>query len=124
MKKYLPVALALGFFVAGFSVFMQSKPSNKNPRVYKFVQKYSPYYLEKSFGGLEILSRTDKEFKLKPDNMELFHKFEELEKKWGKKHLYLGKEKLSIRGDNNKTIDSIKLNNSNEIKFVHKYYGI
>jgi len=124
MKKYLLIALALGFFVVGFGVFMQSKPSSKNPRVYKFVQKYSPYYLEKRFGGLQILSKSDKNFKLEPDNMELFHKFEELEKKWGKRHLYLHKEKLGIKDDNNKTIDSIKLNNRDEIKFVHKYYGI
>jgi len=32
-------------------------------------KNYSPYYLEKRFGGLEILSRDDKSLKRKPDNI-------------------------------------------------------
>ena len=71
-KKYLPVALVLGFILFGLDAFFQSKPSSKNKRIYKTVQKYSPYYLDKRFGGLQIMSKEDPEFKEKPNNMTLF----------------------------------------------------
>jgi len=80
LRKYLPFALLLGFLVFGLNTFFQSRPSHKNARVYKTVQRYSPYYLDKRFGGLEILNKEDPEFKEKPNNMTLFKVFERLEK--------------------------------------------
>ena len=43
MKKYLPIALMLGFFLVGLSVFMNAKPT-PNAAIYKEITKYSPYY--------------------------------------------------------------------------------
>ncbi len=122
MKNYLVLALGLGFFLLAFIAYQNAKPTTKAP-IYKEIKKYSPYYLDKRFGGLEILSRVDKEFKEKPDNMEVFHRLEKLEKEWGKKHLQIIKNSLNIL-DKNLTIKTIPLKSEKDIKFIHQYYGI
>lgn len=124
MKKYLPIALFLAFLVFGLDAFMQSKPEAKNARVYKTVQKYSPYYIEKRFGGLEILSKENKEFKEKPTNMTFFKEFKNLEKKWAKKHLSIKNNVLIIVDNNGTQIDTLPLNTKEETNFAHHYYGI
>jgi len=124
MKKYLPLALFLAFLVFGLDAFFQSKPSAKNKRVYKTVQQYSPYYLEKRFGGLEILNKEDKEFKEKPNNMTLFKEFGRLEKEWGKTHLKLNGNTLVISDNNGTTVAELSLQNKEELDFVHSYYGL
>ena len=123
-KKYLPIALVLGFLIFGLDAFMQSKPSNKNKRVYQTVQKYSPYYLDKRFGGLTIMNREDPEFKEKPNNMTLFKEFEKLEKVWGKKHLSVKNNQLIIVDNNGTQLSSLPLQTKEEIDFIHQYYGI
>jgi len=123
-KKYLPIALVLGFLIFGLDAFMQSKPSNKNKRVYQTVQKYSPYYLDKRFGGLTIMNREDPEFKEKPNNMTLFKEFEKLVKVWGKKHLSVKNNQLIIVDNNGTQLSSLPLQTKEEIDFIHQYYGI
>jgi len=124
LKKYLPIALLLGFFIFGLDAFLQSKPSSKNERVYKIVQKYSPYYLDKRFGGLQIMSKEDPEFKEKPNNMTLFKEFERLEGEWGKKHLKIKNNQLIIVDNNGSQLSTLPLQTKEEIKFIHRYYGI
>ncbi len=124
LKKYLPIALAIGFFVFGFSAFLESKPSHKNARIYKNVQKYSPYYLNKRFGGIEILSKTDREFKLKPTNMELFKEFELLESTWAKSHLKIENSTLIIVDNNQTKLFSLPIKSDKELKFLKSYYKI
>jgi hypothetical protein len=124
LKKYLPIALVLGFILFGLDAFFQSKPSNKNKRVYQAVQKYSPYYLDKRFGGLQIMSKEDTEFKIKPNNMTLFKEFERLEQKWGKNHLKIENGQLVITDNNGSQLSTLSLQNKEEIDFVHHYYGI
>jgi hypothetical protein len=123
-KKYLPIALVIGFILFGLDAFMQSKPSSKNKRVYLTVQKYSPYYLDKRFGGLQILNKEDPEFKEKPNNMTLFKEFEKLEKAWGQKHLTIKSNQLIIVDNNGSQIHILPLNNREEIDFIHRFYGI
>jgi len=123
-NKYLLPALFLGFLLFGLAAFMQSKPSHKNTRVYKMVQQYSPYYLDKRFGGLQIMSKTDPEFKEKPNNMTLFKEFERLEKAWGKTHLKLQNNQLIILDDNGSQQAVLPLQNQEELEFVHRYYGV
>jgi len=113
----------IGFFLFGLSAFIESKPHHKNARVYKAVQQYSPYYLEKRFGGLEIRSKTDTEFKEKPSNMELFKVFEHLERVWGQKHLSVKNGTLFIT-DNNGTVHTMQINTADELHFIQSYYGI
>jgi hypothetical protein len=122
-RKYLPFIFMIAFFLIGLNVFMQSRPSQKNARVYKIVQEFSPYYIDKRFGGLQILNKKDKEFKEKPTNETFFIRFEELEREWGKKHLILNNNSVTIIDENNKTLKSFKLNTPQELKFVKTYYG-
>ena len=124
LKKYLPIALLLGFLIFGLDALLQSKPSSKNARVYKMVQKYSPYYLDKRFGGLQIMSKEDPEFKEKPNNMTLFKEFERLESEWGKKHLKIKNNLLIIVDNNGSQLSTLPLQTKEEIKFIHYYYGI
>jgi hypothetical protein len=123
-KKFLPLALILGFILFGLDAFLQSKPSPKNIRIYKAVQAYSPYYLDKRFGGLQIMSKEDKTFKSKPNNMTLFKEFERLEKTWGKKHLKLQENQLIIIDNNGTELSTIPLNTNEELAFIHRFYGI
>ncbi|MFK5976381.1 MAG: hypothetical protein QM493_07730 [Sulfurovum sp.] len=124
LKKYLPIALAIGFFIFGLSAFLESKASDKNARIYKAVQQYSPYYLKKRFGGISILSKHDSEFKEKPTNMELFKELERLEKIWGQKHLKIENNTLIIVDNNQTQLFSLPLKSANELNFLQSYYGI
>jgi len=123
-SKYLLPALFIGFIFIGLIAFMESKPSSKNARVYTTVKQFSPYKLEKRFGGLEIVNKEDPEFKEKPNNMTLFKEFERLEKAWGEKHLKLTNGKLLIMDNNGTTVHTLELQSKDEIDFVHRYYGI
>jgi len=123
-RKYLPIALFLGFLLFGLDAFLQSKPSSKNARIYKTVQKYSPYYLNKRFGGLQIMSKEDPEFKEKPNNMTLFKEFERLEREWGQKHLKIQNNILVISDDNGTELSTLLLQTKEESDFIHRYYGI
>jgi len=123
-RKYLPIALFLGFLLFGLNAFLESKPSNKNARVYKTVQKYSPYYLDKRFGGLQIMSKEDPEFKEKPNNMTLFKEFERLEREWGQKHLKIQNNILIISDNNGTELSTLPLQTKEERNFTHRYYGI
>jgi len=123
-KKYLPLALLLGFLLFGLDAFMQSRPTPKSPRIYKAIQRYSPYYLEKRFGGLQIMSREESDFKEKPTNMTLFKEFERLERVWGKEHLKVDQNQLLILDNNGSLQTTLPLESQEEITFVHHYYGI
>ncbi len=124
IKKFLPIAIILGFFLFGLDAFFQSRPSEKNERVYKTVQTYSPYYLDKRFGGLQIMSKEDPEFKEKPTNATLFTEFSRLEKEWAKTHLKIEQNTLIILDNNGTQVSSLLLQSIEELDFVHSYYGI
>ena len=124
LKKYLPLALMLGFLALGISAFIQSKPSHKNERVYTTVKQYSPYYTDQRIGGIQILSKEDTEFKEKPDNMDLFKRLDELEKAWGQKHLKVEDNVLIILDNNGTQQATLPLNTQEEINFTHTFYGI
>jgi len=124
LRKYLPIALLIGFLLFGLDAFFQSRPTAKNEYVYKTVQKYSPFYLEKRFGGLKIMNKEDPEFKEKPNNMTLFKEFERLEKEWGKKHLKIENNVLIILDNNSSQLSTLPLQNQKEVDFIHRYYGI
>jgi len=124
LRKYLPFALFLGFFLFGLNAFLESKPSSKNERIYKAVKKYSPFYIDKRFGGLQIMNKEDSSFKEKPTNMTFFKEFERLEREWGKKHLKLDNDTLLILDNSGETQSSLPLNSKDEVEFVRQYYGV
>ncbi len=123
-KKYLPIALMLGFLALGISAFIQSKPSQKNERVYTTVKKYSPYYTDQRMGGILILSKEDSDFEEKPKNMLLFKRLDELERSWAKNHLEVKNSTLIILDNNGTQLEALPLNTQEEINFTHTYYRI
>ena len=123
MKKYLVIALSIGFLLLAFNAYQQAKPVDKAP-IYKSIKSYSPYYMDKRFGGLQIMSRVDPNFKEKPNNMEIFHRLEFLEKEWGRKHLKVIQNKLIIFDNNQTELTKLPLSNRIDIDFIHSFYGI
>jgi len=124
LKKLLPFALMLGFLALGISAFIQSKPSQKNERVYTAVKQYSPYYTQQYMGGIQIMNKEDTEFKDQPDSTKLFKRLDELEKTWGQKHLKVLNNVLIILDNNGTQLSSLPLNTQEEINFTHTFYGI
>jgi hypothetical protein len=123
MQKYLFMAIGLGLIFMSIIAFQQGKPTPKAP-IYKEVKKYSPYYIDKRFGGLQIMSKSDKEFKEKPKNIELFRRLDYLEKAWGKNHLKVVENQLTILDDNGTIITSVSVTNQEDINFLHTFYGL
>ena len=124
LRKYLPFAFFAAFFALAILAFMSGKPSEKNARVYKAVQQYSPYYLDKRLGGLTIKSKEDKEFKEKPTNLTLFKEFERLEKLWAKTHLKRSNNTLIISDNNGTQLSTLELLKPEELLFIEQYYEI
>jgi len=123
MNKYLLVFSSFAFFLLVYVGFVNSKPSSK-ASIYKEIKEYSPYYLDKRFGGLKIKSRVDKNFEEKPSSMEVFHRLEQLEHDWGQKSLVLDNKKLLIKDENDKIIKIIEIKSKEDEDFIKKYYGI
>jgi hypothetical protein len=123
MQKYLFMAIGLALILMSVIAFQEGKPTPKAP-IYQEVKKYSPYYLDKRFGGLQIMNKNDKEFKEKPKNVELFRRLDYLEKAWGKNHLKLVENQLSILDDNKTVITTLPINSQEDSNFLHSFYGI
>jgi len=123
MRKYLFPALAIALTFMAITAFQQARPAPKAP-IYKEVKKYSPYYIDKRFGGLQLMSKTDEDFKEKPTNMEVFHRLEFLEKEWAKTHLKVENSQLLVLDDNKTEITTITISNNEDEKFIHSFYGI
>jgi hypothetical protein len=123
MKKYLFPSLAIALTFMAIMAFQQAKPTPKAP-IYKEVQKYSPYYIDKRFGGLQLMSKTDESFKEKPTNMEVFHRLEYLEKEWAKNHLKIRNKKVLITDNNGTEMATISISTEEDAQFIHSFYGI
>jgi len=123
MQKYLFIALSMALLFMAMMAFQQGKPTSKAP-IYVEIKKFSPYYLDKRFGGLQIMSKKDENFKEKPDNIEVFHRMEFLEKEWGKKHLKMVSNELIISDDNGTELVKLPISHKEDSAFIHRYYGI
>lgn len=123
MKKYLLIALSLGFALVAFTAFQQAKPTSKAP-IYQEIKLYSPYYIDKRFGGLQIMSKEDKEFKEKPSNMEVFHRLDILEKAWGKQHLKVVGSQLLVLDKSGQELTKLPITTQVDSNFLHSFYGI
>lgn len=124
MRKFLLLALTLGFGLIAFIAFQEAKPEQKNAPIYQEIKPYSPYYLDKRFGGLAILSKVDKAFQEKPSSMEVFHRLDALEKSWGKQHLKRENDILFILDDKQSVITQLPIKTEQDKVFVHTFYGI
>ena len=123
MQKYLFMAISLALLLMAVMAFQQAKPTPKAP-IYKEVKKYSPYYLDKRFGGLQIMNKEDEKFKEKPDNIEVFHRLEYLEKEWAKTHLKLVENQVIISDNNGTEVIKLPITTKEDSSFMHSFYGI
>ena len=123
MQKYLFVALSLGLLFMAIMAFQQGKPTTKAP-IYQELKKYSPYYIEKRFGGLQIMSKKDEEFKEKPDNIEVFRRLDSLEKEWGERHLKIENNQVVVLDDNGTELTKLPIATQLDNNFLHSFYGI
>lgn len=123
IKKGLIFGLLAGFLILGTVAMQRATPQHKEDRIYKAIKVYSPYQLEKRIGGLTIINNTTGE-KEKPNAAEVLHRLDELDKKWGSKHLRVEANQLFIQGENNQTVAKIFIENEKERTFLRNFYGI
>ena len=122
-KKGIFLGFLFAFLVMGYVSMQRALPDAKEDRIYKAIRVYSPYKVEKRIGGLTIIdSRTGT--KEKPSAAEFYHRLDEVDKEWGKKHIRVDDKDVSIIGDNNQTIVKIYLETEGERKFVESFYGL
>jgi len=123
IKQGLFAGFLFAFLILGFVSMKRATPDSKEDRIYSAIHKYSPYSIEKRIGGLTIIdSRTgDKD---KPSAAEFYHRVDDLEKQWGKKHLKIENDDVLVLGENNQTIVKIYMETEKEKQFVRSFYGI
>ena len=123
VKRGLILGFLFAFLVVGISTMQRSMPATKERRIYDAIKVYMPYKLEKKVGGLAIIdSRTgDKE---KPGAAEVMLRLDELEGKWGKKHLKVVDNDVHVLGENNQTIVKIFIETQEERDFLKSFFGI
>ncbi len=122
VKKAFIFSLFVAFLAMGFVSMKRAMPENKEERIYKAIKAHSPYFLEKRIGGLVILSKKD-DTKEKISAAEVLHRVDELDKKWGKKHLSVEGSDLIIRKDDNTTV-KIFIETPKERAFLKSFFGL
>jgi hypothetical protein len=123
VKKGIFLGVVFAFFVLGFIAIQKATPAAKPERIYKAIKVYSPYKFEKRLGGLTIVD-TRTGTKEKPDAADTLFRMDELDKKWGKKHLRVVGNNVVILGDNNQTVTKIFIETKKEREWLHNFYGI
>ncbi|WP_295009388.1 hypothetical protein [Sulfurimonas sp.] len=98
-------------------------PEAKEERIYTAIKVYSPYVVEKKVGGLNIIDKRNGE-KESPSSKEIFHRLDELDKKWAKEHLRVENNEIIIIGENNQSVARIFIETEKERAFVKRFYGI
>ncbi len=122
-KKAILAGVIFAAIVMGVLSMQRAMPDAKNERMYKEITKYSPYYMEKTIGGLSIIDKRDGR-KEKPSAADVMHRMDELQKEWGKEHLKVVENDLIIMGENNQTIVKVFIQEQNERKFLKEFYGL
>ena len=122
-KKWLLVSVIFAFLVMGVLSMKRAMPDEKSQRIFKEIKVYSPYYFEKTIGGLAIIDKRD-DRKEKPSAADVMHRMDELDKEWGKKYLRIEKSDLIILGENNQTMVKIFIKTPEERDFLHNFYGL
>ncbi len=106
------------------AAFIEAKPPYRDKRIYPIIKSYEPYVVEKSLGGLRIVSKTDPKFKEEPSAIEFYKRLQELERQWANTHLRLHQNSLEILDDQGKRLKSLTLQSAKERRFVQEYYGV
>ncbi|BCD68854.1 hypothetical protein [Nitratiruptor sp. YY09-18] len=121
-SKKILWAIFFTFLFVSLALFYQNLPAPKNKRVYEQILPYFPYTIQKELGGIDIVDkRTGKDLNI--DNVKVYVAFDELLRKWGKKHLLLSGDILVILDDNGHPVKKIQLNQK-EREWVKKFFGL
>ena len=123
VKKGLLAGIIFAAIVMGVLSMQRALPDQKNERMYKEITKYSPYYMEKTIGGLSIIDKRDGR-KEKPSAADVMHRMDEVQKEWGREHLKVENSDLIILGENNQTLVKVFIQTEDERKFLQDFYGI
>ena len=123
LKKLIGIGLVIGFFILGALAMQRAMPEAKSKRIYEQIKLYSPYTFEKYIGGLAIVDKRDGS-KEKPSSAEVLLRMDELDKAWGKEHLFVDKNILHVTNDKNDTVATILIKNEQERQFLHRFFGI
>jgi hypothetical protein len=123
VKKGLFLGMLFASFVIGFIAMQKATPNAKPHRIYKEIKVYSPYKFEKTIGGLAIVDKRTGT-KEKPDAADTLYRMDDLDQKWGKKHLKIVEDDVVVLGDNNQTITKIFIETKEERDWVKKFFGI
>ena len=123
VKKGLFYGFLFAFLVMGYVSMQRAMPDAKEDRIYKAIRVYSPYKVEKRMGGLTIIDSRNGG-KEKPSAAEFYHRLDEVDKEWGKKHLRVDNNDVVVLGENNQSVVKIYLESEAERKFVQSFYGI
>ena len=121
VKKALIFGFFTAFIILGALSMKRAFPDAKETRIYKAIQVYSPYTLEKRIGGLTIIDKRTG-IKQKPSSAEIFHRLDELEREWGNKYVRIEGNDVIIFGENNNTVARIYLENEKERAFVQSFF--
>jgi len=121
-KNLLIVAFFIIFMFLGLNALKQGMPSDKNERIYTYLQKHMPYEVEKRAGGFSIKSKITG-IKEKPPAKDIFLRLEQLEQLWGKEFLKLDKNILIVLDKDKKEVSKILLKTDDEKKWVKEYFG-
>ena len=121
VKKALIFGFFTAFLILGAISMKRAMPDAKETRIYDAIRVYSPYTIEKRIGGLTIVDKRDGT-KEKPSAKEVFHRLDELDKKWGKTHIRIENSDVIILGENNQTVARIFLESEKERAFVQNFY--
>ncbi len=122
VKKVLIFVFFSGFLIMGVISMKRAMPETKEERIYQAIKSYSPYVLEKRFGGLTIINKYD-DTKEKPNSAEVLHRMDELDKKWAKKHLRIENNDIIVTKEDNTTV-KIFIETPKERAFVKSFFGI
>ncbi len=123
MNKPLLIAFSIAFFLLTFLLFVKGQPEFREKRIYHLLKPHIPYTIEKKMSGLYIKDQRSGE-KIEPNNAEVYNVLDNLEKDWGKSHLRLHNDKLTVLDDNNKTVETILLQNEKERGYIHHFFGL
>ncbi len=123
IKQGVFIGVILAFFVLGVLSMQRAMPKAKEDRIYKAIKVYSPYKFDKYVGGLKIIDSRDGRVE-KPTAADVLLRMDELDQKWGKKHLKIVENDVEIIGENNQTMAKIFLQSDAEKNWVKKFFGI
>ncbi len=123
MSRKMFVGLILIFIFLSVVAFINAMPQHKNARIDRALKPYMPFTLQKRLGGLTIVNtKTGK--KEEPRTDDVYKRLDQLQQQWGKKHLMVKNNILSVVNDKNQTIKKIQIKTKKEMKFIHHFFKI